>query len=220
MADIEADVIIVGSGVAGALLAAKLAEAGVKVAILEAGTRVDRAEATQRFWDAAIKVPECPYPPSPQADHPISNDPDYWYRQLGPDKFKSTYLKVLGGTTWHWLGTCLRYVPNDFRLSTRYGRGIDWPISYADLEPFYGQAENEIGVSGDGNEALGSPRSTNYPMPAIPQTFLDKVYAKALAGTQYEVRATPQGRNSSDRDGRPACCGNAWHTRRLVHYAG
>ena len=49
MADIEADVIIVGSGVAGALLAAKLAEAGVKVAILEAGERVDRAEATQRF---------------------------------------------------------------------------------------------------------------------------------------------------------------------------
>jgi glucose dehydrogenase len=209
MADIEADVIIVGSGVAGAMLAAKLAEAGVKVAILEAGTRVDRAEATQRFWDAAIKVPECPYPPSPQADHPISNDPDYWYRQLGPDKFKSTYLKVLGGTTWHWLGTCLRYVPNDFRLSTRYGRGIDWPISYADLEPFYGQAENEIGVSGNGNEALGSPRSTNYPMPVISQTFLDKVYAKALAGTQYEVRATPQGRNSTDRDGRPACCGNA-----------
>jgi choline dehydrogenase-like flavoprotein len=60
MADIEADVIIVGSGIAGALLAARLAEAGVKVAILEAGARVDRAEATQRFWDAAIKVPECP----------------------------------------------------------------------------------------------------------------------------------------------------------------
>ena len=209
MADIEADVIIVGSGVAGALLAARLAEAGVKVAILEAGAPVDRLEATQRFWDAAIKVPECPYPPSPQADHPISNDPDYWYRQLGPDKFKSTYLKVLGGTTWHWLGTCLRFVPNDFRLSTLYGRGIDWPISYDDLEPFYGQAEDEIGVAGEGNEALGSPRSTGYPMPAIQQTFLDQVYARALAGTQYEVRATPQGRNSIDRDARPACCGSA-----------
>ena len=46
-------------------------------------------------------------------------------------------------------------------------------------------------------------------MPAIPQTYLDKAYAQAFAGTPYEVRATPQGRNSSDRDDRPACCGNA-----------
>jgi glucose dehydrogenase len=209
MANIEADVIIVGSGISGALLAARLADAGVKVAILEAGARVDRAQATQRFWDAPIKAPECPYPPSPQANHPISNDPDYWYRQVGPDKFKSTYVKVVGGTTWHWLGTCLRLVPNDLRLSSAYGRGVDWPIAYADLEPFYGQAEDEIGVSGASDETLGSPRSTGYPMPAIPQTFLDKAYARALAGTRYEVRATPQGRNSTDRDDRPGCCGNA-----------
>ena len=38
---------------------------------------------------------------------PISNDLDFWYRQQGPDKFASTYIKVVGGTTWHWLGTCL-----------------------------------------------------------------------------------------------------------------
>lgn len=209
MADIEADVIIVGSGVSGALLAAQLSAAAVKVAIPEAGAAVDRAEATQRFWNAAIKVPECPYPPNPQADHPITNDPDYWYRQVGPAKFKSTYLKVVGGTTWHWLGTCLRFVPSDFRLSTAYGRGLDWPINYQDLEPFYGQAEDELGVSGDSGEALGSPRSSQYPMPAIPQTFVDKAYAHALAGTQFEVRATPQGRNSKDRGDRPACCGSA-----------
>jgi glucose dehydrogenase len=209
VADIEADVIIVGSGVSGALLAARLSAAGVNVAILEAGAAVDRAEATQRFWNAAIKVPECPYPPNPQADHPITNDPDYWYRQVGPAKFKSTYLKVVGGTTWHWLGTCLRFVPSDFRLSTAYGRALDWPISYPDLEPFYGQAEDELGVSGDSGEALGSPRSSQYPMPAIPQTFVDKAYAHALAGTQFEVRASPQGRNSKDRGDRPACCGSA-----------
>jgi choline dehydrogenase-like flavoprotein len=167
MADIEADVIIVGSGIAGALLAARLSNAGIKVALLEAGATVDRVEATQRFWDAVIRVPECPYPPSPQADHPISNDPDYWYRQIGPDKFKSTYLKVVGGTTWHWLGTCLRLVPSDFRLRTAYGCGVDWPVTYEELEPFYGQAENEIGVAGDSSETLGSPRSSAYPMPVL-----------------------------------------------------
>lgn len=206
--DIQADVVIVGSGVAGALLAARLAAANVKVAILEAGDTVDRAEAVQRFWDALIKVPECPYPSTPEAMHPVSNDLDYWYKQVGPDKFKSTYIKVVGGTTWHWLGTCLRFVPNDFKLKTLYGHGVDWPFAYETLEPFYSQAEQEIGVSGDSNESLGSSRSAFYPMPAIPQTYLDKTFVEALAQTRYEVRATPQGRNSVDRDDRPACCGN------------
>jgi choline dehydrogenase-like flavoprotein len=207
--DISADVIVVGSGIAGAILAAKLAASGVKVAILEAGAKVDRSAAMQRFWDALVKVPECPYPPVPQAMHPISNDFDFWYRQAGPDKFKSTYIKVVGGTTWHWLGTCLRFLPNDFRLRTGYGQGVDWPISYDELEPYYGQAENEIGVAGDTSHDLGAPRSQPYPMPPIPQTYLDTAFAKALAGMIYEVRSTPEGRNSVDREGRPACCGNA-----------
>jgi choline dehydrogenase-like flavoprotein len=207
--DISADVLIVGSGIAGALLAARLSAAGVKVAILEAGSKVDRATALQNFWNADIKVPECPYPSTPQAMHPVSNDPDYWYKQTGPDKFMSTYIKVVGGTTWHWLGTCLRLLPRDFTLHSSYGRGVDWPIRYGDLEPFYGEAEQAIGVSGDSAEPLGAPRSSPYPMPAIPQTYLDKAYAKALAGTKYQVRSTPQGRNSLDRHDRPACCGNA-----------
>ena len=210
MADtITADVVIVGSGIAGALLAAKLAEAGVKVAILEAGAAVDRANAVDAYWKAAIKVPECPYPAVPEAMHPVSDNLDFWYRQSGPDKFASTYLKVVGGTTWHWLGTCLRLVPNDFRLKTAYGQAVDWPVSYDEIEPFYGEAETEIGVSGDSGEALGSPRSTPYPMPIIQPTYLDKAFGDALKNTAYEVRATPQGRNSVERDERMACCGNA-----------
>ena len=147
--DITADVIIVGSGISGALLASKLAAAGVKVAILEAGAEVDRGTAVQTYWDAVIKVPECPYPPTPQAMHPISNDLDSWYEQAGPDKFASTYIKVVGGTTWHWLGTCLRLVPNDFRLKIALRPGRRLADLLRRLEPFYGQAEDEIGVSGD-----------------------------------------------------------------------
>lgn len=210
MADtITADVVIVGSGISGALLAAKLAASGVRVAILEAGAKVGRADAVDAFWKAPIKVPECPYPAVPQAMHPVSDNLDFWYRQDGLDRFASTYLKVVGGTTWHWLGTCLRLVPNDFRLKTLYGRAVDWPVAYDELEPFYGQAEAEIGVAGDSDEALGSPRSMPYPMPAIPQTYLDNAFAAALKGTNYELRATPQGRNSVEREGRMACCGNA-----------
>ena len=206
---LTSDVAIIGSGVAGALIAAHLAERGFKVTILEAGEDVDRSAAVDRYWSAAIKVPECPYPPVPQAMHPVSDDLNFWYQQVGPDKFASTYIKTVGGTTWHWLGTALRLVPADFELRKRFGQGEDWPIDYATLSAYYDKAETELGVSGDGKADLGSPRSTDYPMPAIPQTYLDKAFASALQGSVYDVRSTPQARNSKDQADRPACCGNA-----------
>lgn len=203
------DVAIIGSGVAGALIAAELAGQGLKVTVLEAGAEVDRSVAVDRYWKAAIKIPECPYPPVPEAMHPISSDRDFWYQQSGPDKFASTYVKTVGGTTWHWLGTALRFVPADFELHTRFGQGQDWPIGYAALSGFYDKAEAALGVSGDAVDDLGSPRNSGYPMPAIPQTYLDKTFADALKGSSYEVRPTPQARNSKDQPDRPACCGNA-----------
>ena len=203
----NADVVVVGAGVAGALVAARLAASGVKVTILEAGPAVDRTKAVLTFYDALVKVPECAYPNTRYAPHPRSDDLDAYYVQSGPQKFASTYLRQVGGTTWHWLGTCLRLVPDDFRLATRFGRGADWPIDYAALEPWYGQAESEIGVAGDSSNDLGSPRSTPYPMPAIAMSYLDREVAKGFAGA-YDVRATPQGRNSVVRDDRAPCCGN------------
>ena len=207
--DIQADVIVVGSGVAGALVAERLARQGVGVAILEAGGHVDRGESARRYLNAPVKTLESPYGLSADADHPLSSNADHWYRQTGPDQFKSTYLKLVGGTTWHWLGTCLRFLPNDFRLNTRYGRGIDWPIDYAALEPFYLEAERELGVAGNSEEDLGSPRSGAFPMPPVATTFQDEVFARALAGSPYQVAATPQARNSVARAGRPPCCGSA-----------
>ena len=205
---VDADVIIVGSGISGALVADKLAAAGVKVLILEAGPRIDREQAVVKFYDAVIKVPECAYPNTAYAPHPRSENLDFYYVQTGPQKFSSTYVRQVGGTTWHWLGTCLRLVPDDFRLATRFGRGVDWPIDYAALEPWYAAAENAIGVAGDSAIDLGSPRASPYPMPRIPPTYLDNAIAKAFEGTGFDVRSTPQGRNSVVRDDRPPCCGN------------
>lgn len=206
--DISADILIIGSGIAGALAGAKLAQKGLKVAFLESGKRIDRGDALQAFWDAKIKVPESPYPDDPFAPHPLSHKIGDYYQQMGPEDFKSTYIKIVGGTTWHWLGTTLRNIPADFKLNSLYGHGVDWPFDYGTLEPFYLEAEREIGVSGDSSEDLGSPRSGDFPMPMIPMTYLDNQFAKALDGTRFQVRATPQGRNSVSDDKRPECCGN------------
>lgn len=206
--DISADILIIGTGVAGALVGAKLAQQGFRVAFLESGKRIDRYEAVEKFWNAAIKVPESAYPNDPTAPHPEAHLINDYYQQMGPEPFRSTYIKVVGGTTWHWLGTTLRNLPSDFKLKSLYGHGVDWPIDYDDLEPFYHAAEQELGVAGDSAEDLGSPRSGDFPMPPILTTYLDKHFAAALDGSKYKVSATPQARNSVFRNDRPECCGN------------
>jgi len=206
---IDSDVVIVGAGVAGALAAVGIAKAGRKVTMLDSGVRVDRAEAVQRYRKAAAKVPESPYPSLPYAPRPTVLDLKGYYVQEGPELFKSTYARSVGGTTWHWLGTALRLLPSDFRLHSRYGVGVDWPISYSDLERWYARAEDELGVSGAGVPQLGAPRSGPYPMPAIPQSYLDHRFARAGRALGLPVTPTPQARNSVARRGRPACCGNS-----------
>ena len=204
-----ADVVIVGSGVCGALVAARLATRGVKVLILEAGPRVSRPAALTQYRAALIKVPECAYPNAPYAPHSTSDRPDSYYLQNGPDKYEATYLRQVGGTTWHWLGTALRFVPDDFRLHSTFGVGLDWPMTYDDLEPWYSEAEEELGVAGDPNAALDAPRSRPYPIPAIPLSYLDRRVAAAVAKLGYTVEPTPQARNSERYQNRPACCGSS-----------
>ena len=197
------DVVIVGAGVAGALIGSRLALAGAKVVILESGPRVDRDEAVNRYRGAIAKTPESPYPGTDWAPRPDTLDLDLYYVQSGPEKFKSTYERRVGGTTWHWLGTSIRLLPSDFEMKTRYGVGVDWPLSYQELEPWYGEAERELGVAGDSSRDLGSPRSTDYPMPPIPISYGDQLWAKAAATLGLNVEPTPQARNSVEYQGPP-----------------
>ena len=204
-ASTDADVVIVGSGVAGALIAARLAAAGARVVMLEAGPRTDRNTVVTRFRGGAT-----PYESPDWAPQPTANDLDYYYVQAGSVKFGSDYERRVGGTTWHWLGNCPRLLPSDFEMKTRYGVGVDWPIAYDELELWYADAERELGVAGDERQDDGSPRSGPYPLPPLPLASGDLMFRDAAATLGLELLATPQARNSVDGyQGRPQCCGNA-----------
>ncbi len=213
------DVVIVGGGITGAMMAKKLVENGKRVLLLEAGAdaRLD-PKSYQPYIDQYLKAPSgapnAPYPANPNApaaDVRNIGQPSTasYLVQLGPVPFLSDYTRALGGTTLHWQGTSLRMVPNDFRMQTSYGRGVDWPIGYEDLSRYYGQAEQEIGVAADVEDqtihGVTFPRGYVYPMKKIPASYLDQYFIPRLKGMktpmyggQYPVEAIsiPQGRNS------------------------
>ena len=210
---IRTDVVVVGSGVAGALVAWQLAKAGADVTILEAGPPIDRDEAVEKFRAATAKVPESPYPNTDWAPRPsvleIGVPGTGYFIQEGPDPFGSTYERIVGGTTWHWLGSCPRLLPTDMLMFSAFGVGVDWPITYAELEPWYVAAEHAIGVAGDDDSDQGSPRSAGFPMPAVPISYLDKVVDAAANRLGYRVEATPQARNTETFNDRHHCVGNS-----------
>ncbi|MFM9107724.1 MAG: GMC family oxidoreductase [Chloroflexota bacterium] len=205
------DVAIVGSGVAGALIAWRLALAGLRVGLIEAGAAIDRAAGAARFRASLIQTPDSAYEEQPWAPWPRVSSKNEYYVQSGDPAtdFQSTYLRAIGGTTWHWLGSMIRLLPSDFELRTRFGVGIDWPISYADLEPWYLDGERQLGVAGDDAYDLGSPRSAGYPQPPIPPTYSDRIFKARCEPLGLPVVPTPQARNSTEYEGRPPCCGNA-----------
>lgn len=151
------DVVVVGGGMAGPLVAKVLGQAGYRVLILEsgAGLQPNNNEYLQRFYQAAFKVPESPYTPELHLDGKDSGSPllapanlsaprptvlsllesnwrspdQSYFIQTGCLPFGSTYERIAGGTARHWLGISLRHLPNDFTMADTYnnGKSSDWP---------------------------------------------------------------------------------------------
>src|SRR5438034_9324847 len=253
------DVAIIGSGFAAALIANELGKGRRRVIILEAGEGIppNINKYMSRFYSATAKVPESPYTPEifdrngpkgglsdpnevnagrptvlslgPKGKFGDWTDPKQAYLiQKGPRPFASTYDRVAGGTS-HWLGTCLRFVPNDVKMKSQYGRLADWPIDDNGLNTWYGEAEAELGVSGDVDEQtyLGVEFSPGYkyPMRKIPNSTTDQYVDKSLntdplaedetqflgmrtPPTRIAVRGVPAARNSKPYRNRRACAGN------------
>jgi choline dehydrogenase-like flavoprotein len=222
------DVIVIGAGVAGGLIANELSKEKRKVLILEAGiTGAERVDLVGNYLRSATRGLGSPYfPPGTINKAPSPDGTNDYYDQAttlnSNNIFKSTYERRVGGSTWHWLGNCPRLLPSDFKSQTLYGFGRDWPISYDDLEPWYCKAEKELGVSGDHErlqDYFGAHRSEPFPMLKIWPSYSDLKITEALKGYKHlwaeyndkdlVLMSTPQARNSHPYDGRPVCTGNS-----------
>jgi choline dehydrogenase-like flavoprotein len=181
-----ADVVVVGAGVAGLLVARELVSSGREVLVLERGGLKPHPRQLEED-DHAAALSTAAHNHEPHPDTPANP----WGYEYG-----------VGGTTLHWGGNTPRMLPADFELRSRYGVGRDWPIGYAELRPFYEEAERALAVAGGPNPLFGA--GYRPPLPAHPLAPVDRLIAPHLE----PYASMPQARPTASVGGRPACCGS------------
>ncbi|HET9330538.1 MAG TPA: GMC family oxidoreductase [Steroidobacteraceae bacterium] len=172
------DVIVVGSGAAGGQSAYTLAMEGAKVLMLEAGRRYEPATETPMFKTpdqaplAGTSTPDKPfgfYDATVDGGWQVPGEPYVRASEDDAGRFEWWRARMLGGRTNHWGRIALRCGPYDFKPHTRDGLGLDWPVSYTDIAPYYDKVELLVGVYGS-NEGLentpDSPSGCLLPPPA------------------------------------------------------
>ncbi|MBM3516825.1 MAG: GMC family oxidoreductase [Alphaproteobacteria bacterium] len=191
--DDDTVVVVIGSGAGGGTLANELSQKGINVVVLEAGPRI---EMDQFVNDEQV-----------MGDLLLWKDPR---RAVGTRESARTFpetpswmCKAVGGTTVHWTGTCPRIKDTEFKARTTYGdipgsTLLDWPISLADVEPYYDRAETKMGVAGTGGRPW-LPGNNNYKVMAAAARRLG--YTEFHTGT-HAINAVPyDGRNACDQIG-------------------
>ena len=181
----SADALIIGAGPTGAVAAKRLAEAGMRVMVLEQGDWPDYARARAdhadfeltagRDWSANPNRRQAP------ADYPISDvDSD----------IAAVMYNAVGGSTVLFAAHWQRNMPSDFRVRTLDGVADDWPLTYEDLEPYYEQVENDFGVSGlAGDPAF--PPGKGPPLPPAPLAGMGRRVARAHNGLGWHWWPAP-----------------------------
>jgi choline dehydrogenase-like flavoprotein len=204
------DVVIVGAGASGATAAKVLTERGMRVVALERGPWRKR----ESFGgDELANVNRYNLWPDP-----ILNPRTL--RASADEEAKINLFcpvpQMVGGGTVHWQGWLPRFTENDFKLRSIVGDVpgttlVDWPISYADLEPYYTEVEWAFGVSGAGgvNKFEGF-RSKEYPCPPLPATRYGQKFHDGCRKLGYNSFPTPMAALSRSYNGRPVTVQSAF----------
>src|SRR5215472_7092493 len=209
MAIEKTDVVIVGVGAAGGILAAELSKAGMKVIGLERGPRLTTEDFTPhdelRFFQRQDLRPD------------VKRQPVTWRSNANTRAnplATLAYGNQAGGGTVHYGAVSWRFHEDDFRARSqtieRYGAGAipedtslaDWPLRYEDLEPYYDRAEYELGVSGkagnlegrkvDGGNPFEAPRKRDYPLPPLLADQGEMAFEGATRKLGYHPFSTPR----------------------------
>jgi len=182
-------VVVIGSGAGGGTLGTELALKGIDTVILEAGGRHEIEEFENDEWAMFSEI-------SWLDKRTTSGN---WRVAKDFPGLPAWIVKAVGGSTIHWAGASLRFQDREFKVATDYGdlpgaNLLDWPITLADMEPFYARAEDKMGVTRT-NDIPGLPGNNNF---QIMKAGADKVgYSKCHTGRMAI--------NSKDRDGRGSC---------------
>lgn len=160
------DVIVVGSGAAGGMAVYDLCHAGLKVLLLEAGRDYAPTTETPMFQTpeaAPLRAAVTPDKPFGYYNATIDggwNVPGEPYEVVsGSEPFNWWRPRMLGGRTNHWGRVALRYGPYDFKPFSRDGLGVDWPMAYEEVAPWYERVERLIGVTGTPHGYENTPDS-------------------------------------------------------------
>jgi gluconate 2-dehydrogenase alpha chain len=215
-----ADVVLVGVGAVGALVAPIFARAGLKVVGLEAGpyrTRRDFVpdELSSSYYARGAMGPKF-----------LSETPRWRLREGEPTKDATFTLgrmmNGVGGSVIHWGGALRRCHPHHFRylsyVRENFGEKVlprgntlaDWPVTYDELEPYYTAVEYQAGVAGDGAANPFVPRSKPYPMPPMRPFRTGEIFRKATESMGLHPYPTPVAANSVPYNGLPANTYTPW----------
>ena len=199
------DVCIVGSGAAGGFMAKELTAAGAEVILLEGGRKIDVAELNNHAWP--YELPKRGFGFRHQAQmYPDNIERAIEYRG---DKINVNRVRNLGGRTFHWNAATYRFAPDDFREWTVNGVEEDWPLSYAELAPFYDYVEQEMHVFGT-RENLKHLPDGNFVAPAPPLRCAEIYAQPKLKKLGIPLISSRKAVLLKGRKGRGAChyCGH------------
>ena len=182
-----ADVLIIGAGASGGVVARRLAEAGFSVVCLEQGDWHDRADYPGDKLDWELKARK-DWATSPNIrglpeDYPIvENSP------VSPLMYSG-----VGGSMLIFAGAWPRMLPSDFRVRSLDGIADDWPITYDDLLPYFRQTDRDFGVSGLAGDPAYPPDPEDPPLPPLPigAAGLKVARAHTRLGWHWWLSSTP-----------------------------